>query len=64
MNRARPQNEIYPYFIDSSGKLYGLADVSKFMPYTPARKPKGINIVAMMVKTFMTSFILLLILDR
>lgn len=52
------QSTGYPHFHESSG-IY-----SKFIPYTPARKVKGINIVAMIVSTFITSFILLLMLDR
>ncbi len=36
----------------------------KFIPYTPARNERGINIAENMVSTFMTSFILLLTFDR
>ena len=34
------------------------------MPYRPAIKPSGMKIVAMIVSTFMTSFMRLLTIDR
>ena len=36
----------------------------KFIPYRPAKKVRGMNKVAMMVSTFMTSFMRLLTLER
>jgi hypothetical protein len=36
----------------------------KFIPYMPAIKVSGMNIVAIMVSTFITEFILLLVLDK
>ena len=54
----------YPQYDRNSGIFHGETSGSKFMPYTPARKLNGMNIVAIMVNTFITSFIRLLTLDR
>ena len=47
----------------SSGMLYGLVSGLKFIPYMPAINVRGIKIVAIMVSTFITSFIRLLAYD-
>ncbi len=53
----------YPNGHFNSGMFHGLISVSKFIPYTPTMNVKGMKMVAITVRVFMTSFIRLLMLD-
>jgi hypothetical protein len=56
-----PRRMGYPYGEFSSGIFQGLTSGLKFIPYNPAKKESGINMVEIIVSVFITSFILKLI---